>query len=294
MKVDVPAGKYVVAVSGGVDSMVLLDLLSENPALELVVAHFDHGIRADSSADAELVKEAAAKYGYPFELGHGKLGPKTSEENARRARYAFLNEVKRKYQAEAIITAHHQDDAIETALINLLRGTGPKGLISLTNTALIKRPLLNYPKSDIKKYAKRHIIAWREDPSNPQLNYLRNYLRHRTLAALSEEDRKAILDNLEKVANNNGLQEKIIATLSHNIMLDGKIDRQAFIMFPSPVSNELLADWLRKSGYRQFDRKKVGSAGVFIRTGRPGARFDVSKDLIICLSELSAWLERKE
>lgn len=294
MDVKLSPGKYVVAVSGGVDSMVLLDLLSKNPALELVVAHFDHGIRPDSSADAELVKKAAAKYGYPFELGHGKLGQKTSEESARRARYTFLDGVKKKYHAKAIITAHHQDDAIETALINLLRGTGPKGLISLADTPAIKRPLLKYSKADIRGYAQKHKIIWREDPSNTEINYLRNYLRRRLLISLPEEDRRALLDNLNKIAKNNKLQNKIIATLSHNVLINGKINRHTFIMLPTPVGNELLASWLRGSGYRQFDRKKIASAGIYIRTGRPTARLDLSKDLVICVSERFAWLERKE
>src|SRR4051812_31887046 len=115
MKVKVPRGKYILAVSGGVDSMVLLDLLARKPGIELVVAHFDHGIRPDSKKDEVLVRKAAASYGVAFEPGQGNLGPAASEATARQARYHFLDEVLTKHQALKIITAHHQDDAIETA-----------------------------------------------------------------------------------------------------------------------------------------------------------------------------------
>src|SRR3990172_5722177 len=130
--VDIKLGTYVVAVSGGVDSVVLLHLLVQKgqraegrgqSKYNFIVAHFDHGIREDSKLDRELVQELAKKYNLPFVYNQGNLGPKASEATARDARYAFLNKVKDSVSAQAIITAHHQDDVLETAIINLLRGT---------------------------------------------------------------------------------------------------------------------------------------------------------------------------
>jgi tRNA(Ile)-lysidine synthetase-like protein len=132
MKIQLPKGRYVVAVSGGVDSVVLLDALSKLPNLELVVAHLDHGIREDSIEDRRFVASLAASYGLVFEYGEGRLGSGASEATAREARYNFLRGVKMKHDAKAIITAHHQDDLIETAILNMLRGTGRKGLTSLS------------------------------------------------------------------------------------------------------------------------------------------------------------------
>src|SRR5690606_5271626 len=106
--IKIRPGKYVVAVSGGVDSMVLLDLLRQKPKLELIVAHFDHGIRPDSAEDRKLVQRVAKHYDLPFVYAEGKLGPKASEALAREARYAFLRRVQAEQGAEAIITAHHQ------------------------------------------------------------------------------------------------------------------------------------------------------------------------------------------
>ncbi|HEX6258362.1 MAG TPA: tRNA lysidine(34) synthetase TilS, partial [Candidatus Saccharimonadales bacterium] len=129
-KTHLASGTYVVAVSGGVDSIVLLDMLAGQAGLELIVAHFDHGIRQDSTEDAEFVRAAAQRYSLPFELGQATLGPGASEEAARTARYSFLRSIAKKYQAR-IVTAHHADDVIETIAINVARGTGWRGLVSL-------------------------------------------------------------------------------------------------------------------------------------------------------------------
>src|SRR4051794_16456164 len=132
MKIYVGPGKYVVAVSGGVDSVGLLDLLRMDPGVKLTVSHFDHGIRDDSHLDRAHVQALARRYQLPFVYDKGALGPGASEAEARTARYQFLDNVKTKTGAHAIVTAHHQDDVLETAIINLLRGTGRKGLSSLT------------------------------------------------------------------------------------------------------------------------------------------------------------------
>src|SRR5689334_19288064 len=126
MITDVQPGKYVLAVSGGVDSMVLLHALQGRPGVKLVVAHYDHGIRPDSHEDRHLVQVVAAQHGLPFEYEEDWLGWGTSEETAREARYNFLERTRQRHKSDAIITAHHQDDVLETAIINLLRGTGRK------------------------------------------------------------------------------------------------------------------------------------------------------------------------
>src|SRR3989344_5293986 len=114
---------YIVAVSGGVDSVVLLDMLIKQKEHNLVVAHFDHGIRVDSDADARFVWELAKKYELSFEVRREELGDAASENTARSHRYAFLRDIAKKYSA-TIVTAHHADDVVETIAINLTRGTG--------------------------------------------------------------------------------------------------------------------------------------------------------------------------
>lgn len=178
--------KIVVAVSGGVDSVVLLDTLARNPGSlnvepsELVVAHFDHGMRQDSVADARFAQELAAKYGLPFETRREELGG-ASEELARDRRYGFLYEVAEKYEAK-LATAHHLDDLVETVALNIQRGTRWRGLAGMSDSRIF-RPLLKRTKSELESYAVGERLEWCEDETNKQDVYQRNRLRKK-LAAL--------------------------------------------------------------------------------------------------------------
>jgi len=267
MKIKVPSGKYILAVSGGVDSMVLLDLLSKLPEVELIIAHFDHGIRSDSAEDEALVERAADSYDLEFETRRGNLGAGASEDEARQARYVFLRDLQKKYRAAKIITAHHQDDLIETALINLIRGTGRQGLSSISSNPGILRPLLGVPKEEIIKYAKVHDLKWREDSSNTETDYLRNRLRHKVLSTMDDEKRQAVLKNLSKAATLNLEIDKNIATLSQ-LVGEQEINRSVFSALPVAVGNEILVHQLRSHGIHDFDSKTINRLNMAIRTAR--------------------------
>lgn len=275
MKVEVPKGKYVIAVSGGVDSIALLDLTSKLNGLELVVAHFNHGIRPDSDEDEEFVIQATKRYGLPIEVGRGHLGANTSEEKAREARYQFLKEVQRQYNADAIMTAHHQDDLIETAILNLLRGTGRRGLSAISDNPAILRPLLHLPKKEILKYAGSHNLKWREDSSNQDIQYLRNYIRHQIVPKLDKRQRQELLSHLDNLGQTNKILNQEIANLSQKIGNKHTINRTKFISLPAEVGNEVLAHILREAGIRQFDKKTIERLAAVIKTSRPGTRADV-------------------
>ena len=139
--------KMILAVSGGVDSMVLLDMVCRTEKIamkDLVVAHFDHGIRENSHEDARFVQEKAAEYGVEFREERVELGEGASEAEARGKRYDFLGRLAEELddgRGVEIWTAHHLDDLVETVIINLLRGTGWRGLSAL-DTRGIRRPFL--------------------------------------------------------------------------------------------------------------------------------------------------------
>lgn len=177
---------YIVAVSGGVDSVVLLDKLVRRVGERLIVAHFDHGIREDSADDARFVGELAAAHGLEFETRREELGAGASEALARERRYAFLREVARRYDNAPIVTAHHADDVVETIAINIRRGTGWRGLAVLDSELV--RPLLDVSKQTIVAYAKQRHLTWHEDSTNRDMTYLRNELRDRIAKQLSDED----------------------------------------------------------------------------------------------------------
>lgn|GEM_PF-3388797 len=208
-----PPGKYILAVSGGVDSVVLLDLLAQCQNLTLIVAHFDHGIRPDSAADARFVAATARRYGLPFVMARGELGPEASEATARKARYAFLEKARVAHGADALITAHHQDDVVETVIINLLRGTGWRGLVSLRDADRIRRPLLGVSKSEITAYAQQHRLEWHEDSTNRDARYLRNRVRHEVLPMTDVIFRQELLALVGRQGELRGEIESLIEEL---------------------------------------------------------------------------------
>lgn len=170
--------KYIVAVSGGVDSVVLLDMMTKVPQHELIVAHFDHGIRDDSAEDAEFVSGLASSRRLIYVSKREELGKAASEALARDRRYGFLRELAAQHNAR-IVTAHHLDDLVETVAINLHRGTGWRGLAALDSDIL--RPLIDTPKKQLIEYAQANGLQWREDSTNATDAYLRNRMRRKAI-----------------------------------------------------------------------------------------------------------------
>lgn len=273
MNVRVAPGKYILAVSGGVDSMVLLDVLRRLAGVELVVAHFDHGIRPDSKKDREFVGRVARTNNQPYIYDSGNLGAAASEATARDARYAFLRRAQREWGAQAIVTAHHQDDALETAILNLLRGTGRKGLSALQSRPDILRPLLHVTKQEIAAYAHAHKLTWREDSTNTDTRYLRNYIRHAIVPRLGDTGRQKLLKTIERTEAMNAHIDAALA-----LLLPAKgvpFERYVFIMLPHTLAREMMAAWLRQNQVSGFDRKTIERLVVFAKTALPNKHADI-------------------
>jgi len=275
MDVNIMPGKYVVAVSGGVDSVVLLDLLAGRAELRLVVAHFDHGMRAESCADRLFVQNLAQKYNLPFVFDEGNLGAKASEATGRAGRYKFLRQVMRAADAQSIVTAHHEDDLLETAILNLLRGTGRKGLSSLKNPGEIYRPLLDTPKQALAEYAKTHHLEWREDATNADITYLRNYIRHKILPRFDAGARQNLRGLVDAAHRANTEIDTLLTNQLHVQTSRLVLDRQWFAMLPHAVAKEMLAAWLRSHGIRNFDKKLIERVTAAAKTFAPRKRIDI-------------------
>ena len=275
MKLSVEPGKYVLAVSGGVDSIVLLDVLARMPELDLVVAHFDHGIRPESADDAIFVQKLAESHNLPFVTERVELGENASEAVAREARYDFLRRTQRAVEARAIITAHHQDDLLETAIINMIRGTGRKGITALQDREDIKRPFLGIPKTDIVTYATQQNLSWREDTTNYDERYTRNYIRHRLLVRLDPGARQQLLATITEMQQLNAqIDELVTAQLTEYDQAEGLV-RRWFSALPHDVSREVMATWLRMHDIADFDRKTIERLTVQAKIMHPGKRLDV-------------------
>jgi tRNA(Ile)-lysidine synthetase-like protein len=286
MKTDkVGKGKYIVAVSGGVDSMVLLDILNKQSDIDIAVAHFDHGIRPDSGKDRRFVQQKVNNLKLIFEYSEGKLGSKASEATARKARYAYLRAVMKKHKAKAIITAHHQDDTIETAIINIIRGTNRKGLSALGTQKGVIRPLIHMPRSQILSYAKSHDIKWQDDPSNKDTSYLRNYVRLILIPRLSKEKLNWREDFLKRIKLGKSLNIDIsqelnkLAKKNMIIKLDQVIlNRNWLIMLPNKVGQEVIIYAISQLNQAvKLNKNLVKRSLMFCKTAKKGKTLHLSK-----------------
>lgn len=184
--------KKILAVSGGIDSMVLLERFFRAEPENIVVAHFNHGTRTSADLDEQFVFLRCKELKVPFETMKIMLGEGVSEELARQKRYDFLYHVANKYGGE-IYTAHHLDDLIESIAINLIRGTGWRGLTPFSDNR-IHRPFIEmrFYKTDILRFAAENKVLFREDPTNSTDDYLRNRVRSKLLIMPRAEKERLI------------------------------------------------------------------------------------------------------
>ena len=185
--------KFLLAISGGVDSMVLLDLFSKTN-FKYAIAHCNFGLRDnESDIDADFVHSVAKEKKQKFftkkfnTVKYAKEHKLSLQMAARELRYDWFKKLKEEHGFCLIATAHHQDDSVETLLINLIRGTGFSGLHGIQELSLdIIRPLLSFCKKDIYLYAKKHSIKYREDSSNSDDKYVRNKIRNKIIPIMQE------------------------------------------------------------------------------------------------------------
>jgi tRNA(Ile)-lysidine synthase len=191
----------VVACSGGADSLGLL-IVAANAQLEPIAVHVDHGLRPDSARDAEIVEDAAARLGVSARRVRVEIEPGGNlEERARDARYAALESARDELGATAILVAHTADDQAETVLINLLRGSGSRGLAGMpARRGFLVRPLLGVRRADVRALCDARGFVPLDDPSNQDLVHRRNWVRLEALPALSDGARRDLVPVLARQA----------------------------------------------------------------------------------------------
>jgi tRNA(Ile)-lysidine synthase len=195
------ASRIVLAVSGGSDSMALLELCAlERDLGSDVVAYVDHGLRAEAAGEAAHVRRAAERHGATFRLATLD-GTKSDEASLRERRYAELWRIVEEVDAAFLLTGHTREDQIETIFHRLVRGAGRKGLSGMSERrGALARPLLGFRREELRVLLRALSVEWCEDASNRDNRYLRNRLRNEVIPQLERELGDGCLDHLPEMA----------------------------------------------------------------------------------------------
>jgi len=251
--------KALVAVSGGIDSMVLLHLF-EQSGFEYGLVHCNFHLRGEESdGDEQFVREVVSEHGIPafftdFETEeYARLSGISIEMAARKLRYDYFEEIRLQHGYDVIATAHHRDDLIETFFLNLSRKTGIRGLTGIKEkSGNVIRPLLFAGREEIEQYAAKNYLEYREDSSNNELIYQRNFIRHKILPLFTELNpafRKNLLTSISHLKEAEQVydhflakeRKKVVRTEEQQVLIH--IEKLKASSFPKVLLLEILNDF---------------------------------------------------
>jgi tRNA(Ile)-lysidine synthase len=285
--------RIVVAVSGGADSTALLHLLRFAPglpALDLVAAHFDHRMRADSASDAAWLRGLTLAWGIDFRSGEASV-ELTGEEEARDARYAFLEAVATRAGACKIATGHHEDDQAETVLFRIARGTGLTGLAGIPESREpgIVRPMLPFRRAEIEAFLAAHRLVPRHDASNLDPRFARNVLRHQVIPLIEQRIAPGVTGSLVRLARLADREEEGWRCVVPEL-LDGlvesrdegvlSVDRAGLLAYHSVVQARLLRAAIERFGVK-LDEAGTRAVLEFSRAGASGRSIRLQGALVL-------------
>ena len=281
--------KLILAVSGGVDSMALLAMYAH---ADIIVAHTDHGTRKSSANDADFVRRKCQELGVKFYETKLELGEGVSEELARKKRYEFLKTIQEK-ESGTLCTAHHLDDVLESIAINLIRGTGWRGLTPFYGDELVRPFIISKMwKRDVLKFAGEQKICFRQDPTNYETNYLRNRVREK-MVVLDERARVDIIELFEKQNKLRGKIEKLVTELAKQTVVGKNFQKkELFLAADEKVALEVLREICLMHGY-SLTRKQLVDFLAAIRTYAPHKKFNLPKNHFVTILKNYIMFEEK-
>lgn len=284
-----PGSRVLVALSGGLDSVVLLHLIRFLPLpgrYTLAAAHFDHAMRPDSAADAAWVAGLCRAWEVPLDVARADSPPR-SEDEAREARYAFLARAAERAGADLILTAHHADDQAETVLFRAARGTGLRGLAGIPDRrGRIVRPLLPFHRAELAAYAAAAGLRYRVDPTNETLSYARNRLRHEViprLEAVAPGASRSLARLADLARDNETAWDWVLDRLEEEVVLSRAPDlielaRPILLSYHPAIRARLLHRLFRRFGSSP-GRAGTMAALEFTSLGASGGRVRVGRDV---------------
>lgn len=297
------ARRWIVAFSGGLDSTVLLHACARvaGPA-NLVAAHVHHGLQQAANAWPAHCEEQAHALGVAFECLRLQGRPARGESVeawAREHRYRGLAELARRARADAVLTAHHADDQVETVMMRVARGTGIDGLAGIEPVATLAgqtvvRPLLALRRAQLEAWAREHALRWVEDPSNQDSARMRNAVRHRLLPAIDAVTpgfREGLLAALPAVRAARDAQAALALDDLRRAGDGDRLDRRALRGLAVPRRHAALRAWLRELGLRmpgeaklmEIERQLVDGSGAHGRVLHEGVALLRHRDAIEAL-----------
>lgn len=281
--------KLILAVSGGVDSMALLAMYTH---ADIIVAHIDHGTRKSSAEDANFVRQKCQELGVKFYETKLELGEGVSEELARKKRYEFLKTIQ-ETEGGTLCTAHHLGDVLESIAINLIRGTGWRGLTPFYGDELVRPFIISKIwKRDVLKFAGEHGVCFRQDPTNYEADYLRNRVREK-MAELDETARANIIELFEKQNELRGKIEKLVTELAKQTIVGKNFHKkELFLTADEKVAIEVLREICLMHGY-SLTRKQLTDFLAAIKTYAPHKKFNLPKNHFVTILKNYIMFEEK-
>jgi len=290
-KALVPGEVVLIGVSGGPDSVALLSVLVEL-GWRPHVCHLNHQLRGtDSDADAEFVRELAARYDLPNTIEACTVAP--DEESARRARQEFFASVAASTGVKKLVLAHTADDQVETFLLRLLRGAGVPGLVGIwperqLGTLRVIRPLLKVRRSEIMEYLTAKKLSYREDKSNADTRFTRNRVRHELLPLLEREYNPAIRDVLLNTAEI--LRDEDFYLLHHvaqrfymTACQNDAVNVKTLANYPTAIQRRVLRFWLGGDSENgpSFTFDQIEAVRHAALGDSPSTAIDLPDDLVV-------------
>ena len=263
---------FLLAVSGGVDSMVLLEIFFELQkkfkTLSFSVVHIHHHLRKESDEEEEMVRNFCGERNISIEVYHWEQGLEQTvgiEEKARKFRYQKLEEAMKKNKASYVVVAHHADDQVETVLMKLTRGSTIEGIAGMKpirpfNEGYLIRPFLTVDKEKLYEYASIHQIPYREDESNSSLEYTRNRFRKEVIPLLKQENSK-LNQKIQEFTQTLQEQQELILELVHQWMEQQLIElqngwswnKESYIKQPVALQKVILVELSKLSAKNVLD-----------------------------------------
>lgn len=274
------------ALSGGVDSVVLLHLLLQC-GVRVEAAHVEHGIRGESSRrDCRFVQELCGKWGVPLHVIHLDVPAQAAkegrgiEETARAMRYDFLWKTREARRLETLATAHHLNDQAETVLMHLIRGASPVGLSGMRERdgALI-RPLLPFSRAQIEQYAQENHLPHVEDETNADIAYTRNYIRHELIPCMEKLNPRAV-EAIGRAAELARRQSDFVRQEALRVLrsrMYGAALADVSDLHPG-LRSEVIAQYLRAQGMPEFSAADIVRIESLL-AGGVGRRVSLGKEL---------------